>query len=166
MTRKSTCMSFLIQVANRETFVNFIFHAGFLRALWVQRSRHTLLFWRTRRTSRSRGLARKQEFHLLRFDQQITHETFAEISERVTHTLNSFPIVEIDKTIKVNEQAFAIKNSIKWRGDEIWKLTFVIVAMSSAKNHTMKSRIVMLGNVTRCTVVWSVRVHVLPSGYL
>ena len=29
MTRKSTCMSFLIQVANRETFVNFIFHAGF-----------------------------------------------------------------------------------------------------------------------------------------
>ena len=70
----------------------------FLVRLW-QRSRHTLRFWRTRRTSRSRRLARKREFQLLRFDQQITHETFAEFSERVTHTLNNFPIAEIDKTI-------------------------------------------------------------------
>ena len=30
----------------------------------------------------------------------------------------------------------------------IWKFTFVIVAMSSAKNHTMKSRIITHGNVT------------------
>ena len=70
--------------------------------------------------SRSRRLARKREFHLLLFDQQITHETFAEFSERVTHTLNNFPIGEIDKIMKVNEQALAIKNSIKWRGDEIY----------------------------------------------
>ena len=40
--------------------------------------------------------------------------------QSVTHTLNNFPIGEIDKTMKVNEQALAIKNSIKWRGDEIY----------------------------------------------
>ena len=114
------------------TSVNFIFHAGFLRALWVQRSRHTLRFWRTRRTSPSRRLARKREFHLLRFDQQITHETFAEISERVTHTLNNFPIGERDKTIKVNEQALAINNNIKWREDEILtKLVFLLSKFES-----------------------------------
>ena len=55
--------------------------------------------------SRSRRLARKREFHLLLFDQQIIHETFAEFSERVTHDLNNFPIAEIGKTMKVNEQA-------------------------------------------------------------
>ena len=82
--------------------------------------------------SPSRRLARKQEFHLLRFDQQITHETFAEISERVTHTLNNFPISKIDKTIKVNEQALAINNSIKWREDEILtKLVFLLSKFES-----------------------------------
>ena len=107
--------------------MNFIFRAGFLRALWVQRSRHTLRFWRTRRTSPSRRLARKREFHLLRFDQQITHETFAEFSGRVTHTLNNFPIAEIDKTIKVNERALTINNSIKWKEDEVLtKLVFLL----------------------------------------
>ena len=93
----------------------------------MQRSGHTLRFGRTRRTSPSRRLARKREFHLLRFDQQITHETFAEFSGRVTHTWNNFPIAEIDKTIKVNEQTLAINNSIKWKEDEILtKLEFLL----------------------------------------
>ena len=49
----------------------------------------------------------KREFRLLRFDQQITHESFAKFSERVTHTLTNFPIAEIDKTIKVNSRTSA-----------------------------------------------------------
>ena len=82
--------------------------------------------------SRSRRSTRKREFHLLLFDQQITHETFAEFSERVTHALNNFPIAEIDKTIKVNEQALAINNSIKWREDEILtKLVFLLSKFES-----------------------------------
>ena len=57
---------------------------------------------------------------------------FAEFSERVTHTLNNFPIAEIDKTIKVNEQALAINNSIKWREDEILtKLVFLLSKFES-----------------------------------
>ena len=82
----------------------------------------------------------------------------------MTHTLNNFPIAEIDKTSKVNEQALAINNSIKWREDQILtkfvfllsqfeSLLFDIVAMSSAKNHTMESTNVTRGNVTRCTIV-------------
>ena len=45
----------------------------------------------------------------------------------VTHTLNNFPIAEIDKTVQVNKQALAINNSIKWREDEILtKLVFLL----------------------------------------
>ena len=82
--------------------------------------------------SPSRRLARKREFHLLLLDQEITHETFAELSGRVTQTLNNFPIGEINKTIKVNEQALAIDNSIKWREDEILtKLVFLLSKFES-----------------------------------
>ena len=50
-----------------------------------------------------------REFHLLRFDQQIIHKTFAELTGRLTHTLNNFSIADIDiKTIKVNEQALTL----------------------------------------------------------
>ena len=64
-------------------------------------------------------LRQKREFHPLRFVQQITHETFPEFSERVTHTLNSFPIAKIDKTIKLKGQVFVFNKSIKWREDFI-----------------------------------------------
>ena len=45
----------------------------------------------------------KKNRQLLQFDEQITHKTFAEFSERVTHTLNNFPIAEIDKTKSMNK---------------------------------------------------------------
>ena len=90
-----------------RTFVKLIFHARFLRALWVKSSGHTLRFSRTERTFPSSRLARKREFHPLRFGQQITHETFAEFSEaRDPTTLNNFPIAEV-----VNGQALQWKKA-------------------------------------------------------
>ena len=93
-------------------FAKFIFHAWFLRALWVKSSGHTLRFSRTKRTFPSSRLARKREFHPLRFDQQITHETFAEFSERVTRQLNNFPIAEIvNGKLKIKKIIKKKKNS-------------------------------------------------------
>ena len=44
--------------------------------------------------------------------QNITHETFAEFSDRVTTTLNNFSIAEIDKTIEsMNNRLQLIKQS-------------------------------------------------------
>ena len=46
--------------------------------------------------------------------------------------MNNFPIAEIDKTIKVSEQALAINNSIKWRESEILtKLVFLLSKFES-----------------------------------
>ena len=76
----------------------------------------------------------------------------------------------IDKTIKVNEQALAINNNIKWREDEILtKLVFLLSKFESlllTLYHTMKFKNVTCGNVTRFTILCPVRGHVLPSGYL
>ena len=72
----------------------------------------SLAYWRTMRTFPSRGLSRKLEFHPLPFHQQITHETFAEYSERVSTTLNNFSIAEIDKTTEsINKRSKLIKAS-------------------------------------------------------
>ena len=48
----------------------------------------------------------------------------------------------------------------------IWMLTFEIVAISSPKRHTMKSRNVTRDNVTKFTIAWPVKVNVLSSGYI
>ena len=86
------------------------------------------------------------------------------------HTLNNFPIGEIDKTIKVTEQVLPIKNSIKCREDELLtKLVFLLSKFESlllTLYHTMKFKNVTCGNVTRFTILCPVRGHVFPSGYL
>ena len=44
----------------------------------------------------------------------------------------NFPIAEIDKPIKVNDQALAINNSVKWRQDEMLrKLVFLLFKFES-----------------------------------
>ena len=60
------CLTWLEWPVSQEHSVKFIFHAWFLRALWVKSSGHTLRFSRTKRTFPSSRLARKREFHPLR----------------------------------------------------------------------------------------------------
>ena len=117
----------------------FIFHAWFLRALWVKSSGHTLRFLRMKRTFPSSRLARKREFHPLRFDQQITHETFAEFLERVTQqlwTIFPSPKWSMGKHLQwIKESDGESIKSCNF-SFHIWMLTFEIAAISSPKKHT------------------------------
>ena len=101
--KKINLYVFLDSSSESWTFVNFIFHARFFtRALSVEEQAY-MTFLADEKDVSVKGISQKTELHLLLFDQQIIHETFAEFSERVTHALNNFPIAEIDKTINVNE---------------------------------------------------------------
>ena len=86
MTRKSIGMSYLIGVVSQDRLCNSFSMHVFVRALSEEQRAYTALF-EDKRTFPSSRLAREREFHPLRFDQQITHETFAEFSERVTRKL-------------------------------------------------------------------------------